>query len=160
MLKTWILSLMLTLQPKAPWADTYESTAESIATVVESEAPLFAGDKGREMTAALLVSVAWFESTFKPTAIGDSGRSFGLFQIQKGNLSSGVTSEILMKDPQIGVREALRLLRKSMQTCTQKKVDERLALYVSGSCERGEPASRARMGYAKHLVAKHPPPPR
>ena len=43
MLKTWILSLMLTLQPKAPWADTYESTAESIATVVESEAPLFAG---------------------------------------------------------------------------------------------------------------------
>ncbi len=64
MFHAWVLSLMVGLQPTAPWLKSY---AESSAAIVEAsiEAPLFAGDDGQGKTAALLVSIARSESSVR-----------------------------------------------------------------------------------------------
>jgi hypothetical protein len=147
----WVLSLMIAVQPNAPWRDTYESTAHAIAKVVAEEEPLFAGELGRERTAAVLVSIAWFESTFNPAAVGDHGRSRGLYQIQgEGELS----------DPVEATRVALRLVRASFRVCRARTMDERLGWYAAGGkdCERGLRESRHRLLKAKWLVKNRPPP--
>ena len=147
----WILSLMIAMQPNAPWRDSYESTAQAIAKVVAEEEPLFAGEMGREKTAAVLVSIAWFESTFDPHATGDHGRSHGLYQIQgKGELS----------DPVDATRAALSLVRASFRVCRARTMDERLGWYAAGGndCERGLRESRHRLLKAKWLVKNHAPP--
>ncbi len=140
---------MLALQPASPWRATYETTANAIAETVAREEPLFAGDLGRERTAALLVALAWHESTFRPDAVGDHGRSRGLFQVQgRGALS----------DPQDAVKAALGMLRASFDACRARPLKERAAWYASGSCDRGLRESRHRMQLAEWIFRKFPPP--
>lgn len=148
----WVLSLMIAMQPHAPWSSTYPATAQAIADVVTAEEPLFAGSDGRERTAAVLVSLAWFESTFKPGAVGDHGRSHGLYQVQgKGELT----------DPVEATRAALAMVRASFRVCRARPVNEWLGWYAGGGpdCTRGLRESRHRMARALWIFAKHPPPP-
>lgn len=154
MLTSWILSLMLVLQPTAPWSDTYEATARAIDQAVQEQPSLFTEDAaGREKTAAVLVALAWFESTFKPNAVGGGGRVRGLFQIGgHGDLS----------DPLAASRLALTLLRESFRLCSARPVDERLANYAAGgtSCRNMSPEtlkkSRDRVRKGLWLVKRHP----
>ena len=62
-MQSWIISIMIALQPVAitPWASTYATTADAIARAASAE-PLFAGESGPARTAALLISVSWYES--------------------------------------------------------------------------------------------------
>jgi len=150
-LSLWILGLMTAMQPAAPWQATYKDTANAIAQVVVAEEPLFEGADGRERTAALMVSVAWFESTFKPGAVGDHGMSHGLYQVQgKGDLL----------DPMDATRAALGMMRASMKVCRAKPIEERLGWYAAGGndCERGLRESRHRVKRAMWLFARNPPP--
>ncbi len=72
----------------------YESIADTIISVVydPAERPIFQGSNGRAMTAALLTSIAFYESAFRkdvdtgvgPKARGDSGRSWCMMQIKMG----------------------------------------------------------------------------
>ncbi|HVJ89809.1 MAG TPA: transglycosylase SLT domain-containing protein, partial [Labilithrix sp.] len=128
MLTDWILSLMVTLQPEAPWKDTYSATAAAIAEVVSTQPSLFADDyEGRAKTASVLVALAWAESTFKPTAVGAHGVR-GLYQVGgKGD----------MADPVRATRVALDLVHESFRLCRARRVEERLAVYAAGgsSCK-------------------------
>jgi hypothetical protein len=72
----------------------YESIADDILSVSydPSEKPIFSGQYGRAMTAALLASIAMHESYFRkdvdegigPAARGDSGESWCIAQIRLG----------------------------------------------------------------------------
>ncbi len=152
-LAAWVLSLMVSLQPRAPWSDSYLETAIAIADVVEASPPLFDGADGRIKTAALLVSVAWFESRFRVDAVGDHGSAHGLYQQHdRGDLT----------DPHNATRVAIEQLRISLRACRSHPLDDRLAFYASGGadgCEReaGQRASRHRMSLARRLVARAPP---
>ena len=74
-MSSWILLLMIGLQPakNTPWADTFEHTAEVIATA-SVQSPLFEGADGPGRTAAFLVALSWFESRFDVHATGDNGK--------------------------------------------------------------------------------------
>jgi hypothetical protein len=155
MLASWILSLMLVLQPQAPWSDTYSSTASAIDQAVQEEPALFSNDaEGRARTAALLVALAWAESTFKPNAVGRRGVR-GLYQVGgRGDLS----------DPLKASRVALELIRDSFRLCGGRPVSERLAVYAAGGTSCKDPGtealkkSRFRVMKGAWLVKQHPPP--
>jgi hypothetical protein len=156
MLEAWILSLMTTLQPEAAWKDTYPTTAAAIQQVVNEQPSIFTEDHdGRAKTAAVLVALAWAESTFKPNAVGAGGVR-GLYQIGgKGDLS----------DPLKASRVALEMIRESFRLCKARPVNERLAVYAAGgiSCkdmpEKVLAKSRFRVSKALSLVKQLPPPP-
>lgn len=156
-LEAWILTLMLALVPHAAWSDTYARTAHAIATAVEAEPPLFDGEHGREKTAALMVSVAFFEGTLNPRAIGKLGER-GMFQAMPGKLAPEAFAPGFLDDADTQARVAIRMLRESLHECRALPLDDRLAFYASGSCEKGHRESENRMQRAIYLVRKHPPP--
>lgn len=159
-LSVWVLSLLVSMQPKAPWRDTYERTAQAIAKV-SIESPLFGGEDGPMRTAAIMSSVAWFESTLKPDAAGDCAdrkadgtckpggtpRSFCLFQIHESNFSAlGVTRAQIQSDVDTCARAAIRMMHASFSVCRDQPVEDRLGQYASGgeTCA-GLAASRSRI---------------
>lgn len=139
----FVLAAMATL---APGRD-HEELGSAIAQVVESERPLFAKDTDRRRTAALVVAVAFRESTFVADAVGDNGRSFCALQIH----SSSGGSAALLKDPEACVRKGLEMLRTSLRLCPKSPI----AWYARGprGCEmpKAQRISRDRMAIAKHL---------
>ena len=155
MLTSWILALMIAMQPEAPWKDTYPATAAAIDLAVREQPSLFTDDEdGRAKTAAILVALAWAESTFKPNAVGAGGTS-GLFQIAgRGNLT----------DPTKAASVALTMVRESFALCRARPVEERLAIYAAGgsSCKdmpaRVLEKSRFRVWKGLSMYKKHPPP--
>ena len=149
----WILSLMLLLQPTAPWKDTYEQTATSISQA-SKKYPIFQGPKGTEETATLLISVAWFESRFNPKAVGDHGKSFGLYQQQ---LHVGLDKEALF-DTDVATKVAIDQFKVSFRVCRNRPIEEKLGWYAAGKddCERGLQESRHRMLKARWLFKNHP----
>jgi hypothetical protein len=144
----WILFVMLMLQPNAPWKDTYAETAKAIAEVSHTN-PLFEGEKGEQKTAALFVSLAWYESRFNPKAIGDHGKSFGLYQQQgHGEIS----------DSRVATEVAYNQIKTSFRVCNGKPIEDRLGWYAAGgpTCDYGLRESRHRMLKAFWLVGKFP----
>lgn len=140
----WVLALMALMQPRAPWRDSYAATAAAIATIVEAERPMFEGPRGRERTAALLVSLAWFESTFQPDALGDKGKAHGLYQVHgHGELA----------DPVEATRVALSLVRMSFVLCRARPIEERLAWYAQGGADCSAPSADA-LTKSRHRVLK------
>lgn len=149
----WVVGLMVALEPSAPWRGTYEKTAEAIARVSESE-PLFE-DKGEERTAALLVAIAWYESRLKPNAKSANGQWYCLYQIDKLHLPD---PEKALHDPEVCTRAAVKILRASLAMCKKRPLEERLAAFMSGACDKGLPDSRYRMFLANKLLKQHPMP--
>lgn len=134
----WILAAMLQLQPAAPWLATYHETARGIIEGAEAE-PVFAGDVRR--TIALDIAVAWFESRFQQDAVGDHGAAHGLYQVH-APLAATVKQQTIA---------ANRMMRESMRACRALPLEHRLALYASGSCDRGRKQSTWRMRLAERL---------
>ena len=153
MLSAWIVLLMVALQPDAPWIDSYTATSKAIAEQAEQD-PIFTGAEGTERTAALLVSLAWFESRFDPDAMGDHGKAFGLYQVQAG----GDRGPRLLGDARAATESATWEIRRSFQACRRQPFEERLAFYASGSCSKGIPHSKHRIELAQRLLKTYPPP--
>lgn len=147
----WVVGLLVALEPDAPWRPTYEKTAEAIARVAESD-PLFE-DHGEERTAALLVSIAWYESRLKPDARSKNGQWYCLYQVDKRHLAE---PEKALTDPEMCTRAALKIIRMSLTNCAKHPVDERLAQFMSGSCDKGNADSRYRTFLANKLLKDHP----
>lgn len=147
--------MMLALVPRAPYADTFPQTAAAIDRA-SHEAPLYAGEDGPERTAAQLVAIAWFESRFDPRAVGDHGRSLGLFQVGVSNVRRLDVAIDDLFDPDVAARAAIAMLRSSLRTCRVRPKEFRLAEYASGSCGRGGEASRHRTKLAGELLRAHP----
>jgi hypothetical protein len=85
-----ILSMCSALVPSSNPVFRHGRLATAITTVLERRGPLFSDDADRRKTAALLVAVAYRESTLDVSAIGDKGHSFCAFQIHDSNGGSDV----------------------------------------------------------------------
>lgn len=152
---SWVVGLLMSLEPLAPWANTYEKTAEAIARVSESEPLWAAEEQGEERTASLLVALAWYESRLKPDAKSKNGQWYCLFQVAKSYLPDPNKA---LAEPEVCARVAMKLIRQSFQACRARPLEERLAIYTSGYCDRGGQESRYRMFLAKKLLKDHPMP--
>jgi hypothetical protein len=152
---TWIMAASSLLAP----AREHDQLAEAIATRVEAEAPLFKGDEDRHRTAALLVAIAFRESSLRAEAVGDhvGGKptSFCAFQLHLPwgrKTAQGWTGAELVEDPAKCVTAAMHMLRISMRVCPAYP----LAWYASGpiGCEnaRAQRISRDRMAIAQRLI--------
>lgn len=147
----WVVSLMVALEPSAPWRATYERSAEAIARVAESE-PLFE-ERGEQRTAALLVAIAWYESRLKPNAKSANGQWYCLYQVDKRHLPE---PDKALTDPEVCTRAAIKIIKGSLAKCGKKPAEEQLAMFMSGSCDKGLADSRYRMFLAGKLLREHP----
>jgi len=154
----WILSLMLFLQPAAPWLDTYPSTARAIDRAAHAF-PVYEGEDGVSRTAAELVAIAWYESRFNPRAVAEDGSgTVCLGQIDVRGL--GVAAEALLESVDNCVEAMLARVRESHRVCALRGRGplERLGQYTGGGgeCDRGLRAARARAKTAEWLVRRYP----
>ncbi len=155
----WVAGLLVALEPDAPWRPTYGKTAEAIARVAETQ-PVFDATSGtrarsEERTAALLVAVAWYESRFKPNAVSANKQYYCLFQIDKRHLAE---PQKALDDQETCVRAGIKIIRESMEKCAKSPEGDRLAIFMSGTCDHGVVESRYRMFLAQKLVREHPMP--
>lgn len=151
----WVAAASTLLAP----ARHHDELATAIANRVEAEAPLFKGDEDRHRTAALLVAIAFRESSLRAAAVGDhvGGKptSFCAFQVNLPwgrKTPDGWTGQDLLDDPDKCVAAAMRMLRVSMQVCPSSP----LAWYAAGpaGCQspRAQRISRDRMAIAQRLL--------
>lgn len=127
-----VWSWMVALQPQAPWFDTYEETAHAIADTCDAQADSI-------KCAAHLTAIAWFESSFRQDATGDSGRAYGLFQLHGMPHDADLNTQ---------TAHAVSWILESYRSCHD------LTLYASGRCGVGVRESRQRMGLARRLLGK------
>ena len=85
MLYAIVLTMCSALVPSSDPVFRHGRLATAIVKVLETREPLFRGDADRKKTAALLVAIAFRESTLDVAAIGDHGHSFCAFQIHASN---------------------------------------------------------------------------
>ena len=116
----WIMAASALLAPSRE----HGRLAEAIASRVEAAPPLFKGDDDRRRTSALLVAIAFRESSLRADAVGDhrGGKptSFCAFQINLpwgAKTAEGWTGEDLIADPAKCVAAAMTMLRISMRVC-------------------------------------------
>lgn len=155
---TWVVAASSLLAPLRP-ATEYDALAEAIANRALAEAPLFKGDDDRHRTSALLVAIAFRESSLRANAVGDriGGKptSFCAFQLHLPHgerTAEGWSGEELLEDPYKCVTAAMHMLRISMRVCPSSP----LAWYAAGpaGCEsaRAQRISRDRLAIAQWLI--------
>ncbi len=194
--QAWVLALLLLLSPPAKRTAWQQHAAaaqrkiptEQLETTAEGEAryaaiaadltavvydpetkPLFAGKRGRERTAAIVLAVAHMESGFRvdvdlgagKLGRGDHGRSWCLMQIQAGvtgTVPSGnettatYTGKDLVTDRKKCFRAGIEMLRLSLGACPGQAMKHRLSTYASGKCELGLVESELRMALAGRIT--------
>lgn len=164
----------------------YAEIARDLTAVLfeEETKPLFKGKRGREHTAAVVLAVAHMESGFRKDVDlgagklgrGDHGRSWCLLQVQAGvtgtvpsgnDVTRAYTGKDLVADRKKCFRAGLEMLRQSLSACKDAPLKDRLAVYASGSCDKGLAESRLRMALAGRITkllpfpeqVEIPPPP-
>lgn len=173
----WVLTLMTKSEPLPPkWRPTFEASSVVIAGMSD-ELPVYAGVDGPSKTAALLVSLGWFESHFQPDATGDCDKtdpttgmcvpgsiphSFCMFQVNETNFAGlGVTRDEIMTDFKTCARSALRMIRQSFTVCAAKPHEDRLDHYAAGGAGCKTPLrekGRHRIRKGDWLFGAIPPP--
>lgn len=140
---SWVLAAMLFL---APGRD-HTAIAAAVERVVDEDGPVFGGPDGALRTRALVVAIAFRESSFRLDAVGDRGASYCAMQVWGG-------SKALLVDADACVREGLRRLRASVAQCPKHPV----AIYAAGPAgcvsPRAQRISFDRMHIAKTLIQK------
>lgn len=143
---TVLFAVMVWMSSLAPSRE-HVAMATAIASVVLDEPPLFRDDASRLKTAALMVSVAYREGSFKADAIGDHGHALCTFQLWN-------TSRDVLEDQELCARIAMARLRESIRACG---AGNELGIYAAGplgcSSETAKRISRDRMAIA-HRLAK------
>lgn len=146
----YVLACMLFLAGAGATESRLLPLARAIVDVVAERGPLFKGEDGERRTVALLVAVAFRESTFRVDAVGDHGRSMCAFQILHGSRS-------LLTDVRACTDAGYTQLAASVKACPAHPV----APYARGACdnEDGRRISADRMRLAKSLlgVVARPP---
>jgi len=143
----WIvLSMMLRLSPTETPIARHGALATAITIVSLEDGPLFANDPDLERTAALLVAVAFRESSLTTSITGDGGRSVCAMQIYDG-------AKTLNDDPIACVRTGYRMLKTSIRVDRTNPV----AFYARGprfASEEARRISRDRMALARSLLSR------
>lgn len=183
-LSTWILSVILSIAPIEKLAPVYHENPESMraryeqiavdmATSINSQPKLFSTEVSAEKNdlreAALLTSIAFFESNFRKDVDegkvrGDHGRSWCLMQINIGNSHVTVGDKEmqkwkgtdLIKDRTKCFRSAIEVLRASMESCKHLSGSGVLSGYTTGRCIPNERTAKVRWEYAFTLMNKFP----
>lgn len=122
----------------------HPSVVAAIAS--ESLADPVLGDA--QHTAALLLVIAFRESSYRADVVGDGGRSCGLFQ--------SACASTKLRDPVGQTKIAIGNIRRSITACP----DAILAPYASGTCGNvaGRRISASRVAEMQRLVALVPVP--
>lgn len=178
----WILSLIvylappekLALLPQFPgWEETSEQKLARCSSIAEDIAAvsLVKAQKNPERAAALLTALAFMEGGFaRDVDLGpcyrplpssprcDGGLAVSLWQIRIGSGSTieGWTKADLQGDRRKAAGVALRMAWRSIAACSRRGPDAGLRAYASGTCERGQEASKARLGLARSLLERFP----
>jgi len=143
----WIvLSMMLRLSPTETPIVRHGALATAITIVSLEEGPLFANDPDLERTVALLVAVAFRESSLTASVTGDGGRAVCAMQIYDG-------PRTLNDDPIACVRTGHRMLKTSIRVDRMNPV----AFYARGprfASEEARRISRDRMALARSLLSR------
>ena len=139
----YVLACMLFLAGKHGTEAKLLPLARAIVDVVAERGPIFKGADGERRTVALLVAVAYRESTFKVDAVGDKGQSVCAFQILHGARS-------LLTDVRACTDAGYVQLAASVLACPAHP----LAPYARGTCEseEGRRISADRMRIAHGLL--------
>lgn len=139
----YVLACMLFLAGAGATESRLLPLARAIVDVVAERGPIFAGPDGERRTVALMVAVAYRESTFQVDAVGDHGRSVCAFQILNGPRS-------LLTDVRACTNEGYTQLAASVRACPAHPV----APYARGSCtsEDGRRISADRMRLTRSLL--------
>lgn len=139
----FVLYAMIDLAPNRD----HVANATAITRVVLAEPPLFRGDESRMRTAALIVAIAFRESSLRNDAKSATG-DYCMMQINR--------RPDLARDVAQCVRVAMAMLRESMRMCP----DHPVAFYAAGpgACanERAKRISNDRMALAKRLARAAP----
>lgn len=153
-LLSWVLAASSLLAP----GRSHDRLAQAITARVEAEAPLFKNDEDRHKTSALLVAIAFRESSLRANAVGDFSRgkptSFCAFQVNLPGTKTkeGWTGDDLLEDPDKCVTVAMRFVRDSMRVCPEHPI----AWYAAGpkGCTNAhaQRISRDRVAIAQRLV--------
>lgn len=136
----FVVAAMLSLAP----ARDHSPNAAAIAEVIEAEPALFKDDVSKVRTAALVVAIAFRESSFRNEAVSKT-RDFCMMQVNR--------RPELADDARACVRVAMTMLRESMRVCPAHP----LAFYAAGpggcSNARAQRISFDRMWLARRLVS-------
>lgn len=125
-----VIAMLYQLEPYGSHVPAYGEIAASMVKA-SNEDPLFPEhESGSEATASILVALAWQESRFHPNVIGDSGKSFGLYQIQPP--TAKVDGSLLLL-PMNASYIAVDLIRQSFRHCESRPWPERLSWYVASN---------------------------
>lgn len=148
MLYALVLSMCSALVPSSNPVFRHGRLATAIASVLEKRGPLFRGDVDLRRSAAMLVAVAYRESTLDVAAVGDHGHSFCAFQIHDSNGGSSV----LCDSAEACVERAYDTLKVSMRY----DADHPIAFYARGpngfASLEAQRISNDRMALAKKLA--------
>ena len=151
----------------------YAQISEDMTDAIRTTKPLFFGKDAELQEAALLTSIAMFESGFRKDVDdgkvrGDSGGSWCLMQINigGGHIPTGIgdaevqswTGKDLIKDRKKCFIAAIEYLRYSMKACNNYKGSDVISGYTIGTCATNEPKAKSRWSYAGSLVNKNPYP--
>lgn len=178
-LTTWILTVLLSIVPpqkisphtKESVEDMtarYESIAKDMSKAIEQSKPLFKGEDVELRTAALLLSIAYYESGFNKNVDeghirGDKGRSWCLMQINIGNGHVIVgdsemkswTGKDLIKDRKKCFAVGLETIRASLNQCHFLDGAGALSGYTTGKCISHERSATTRWLFSKKILSKH-----
>jgi hypothetical protein len=139
----FVLFAMMTLAPGRDHA----ANATAITSVLLDERPLFKNDGDRMRTAALVVAMAFRESSLR-NDVSSATNDYCLMQINK--------RPDLANDPAMCVRVAMVMIRESMRMCPEYPI----AFYASGpiGCTnvRAQRISRDRLALAQRLLGSAP----
>lgn len=125
-----IMAMLNKLEPFSSHGGSYGEISQAIERAVNQD-PIFPHhEAGSEATASILVALAWYESKFHKSVIGDQGQSFGLFQIQPP--TANVPGKLLLL-PANATFIAIDLIRTSFRQCEGRPWVERLSWYIASN---------------------------
>lgn len=176
-LSNWIFSVMLAIAPpserkgvesEVQMKTRYEQIANDMEEAIKSSDPVFSGEDKDLKLAALITSIAYYESGFHKMVDngkirGDNGRSWCLMQINIGNSNVLIgTDEMkkwsgkdLVKDRKKCFQAGIEVIRNSVNKCSYLKDIDKLSAYTSGKCVVDEKKGQHRWLYAQSLIKKY-----
>lgn len=129
-----ILAMLRFLSPNGDQFGRYGEISRAIAETANAD-PLYVDrEDGSARGASILVAIAWYESRFSSSAVGDGGKSLGLFQIMPAVWKLDANSLLL---PRSAAPIAMALVKRSFRECRDRPWGQRLAWYAaSATCAK------------------------
>lgn len=179
LLTNWIFSVLLSIVPANSYStlnesedkmkERYASIANDMYEAIHESKPLFNGEDAELKSAALITSIAYFESGFNKNVDsgkikGDNGNSWCLMQINIGKNKVPVgneemqqwTGQDLIKDRKKCFKVSIEFLRNSFKACSGYSKSDVLSGYTSGRCIKNESKAAIRWNFAGKLLKNNP----